>query len=74
MTNFLEELAEILELEVEELTSDFEYQETEEWDSLAQLSLITLFADEYQVDVGHSDLIERKTVGQLLELLPKKIQ
>ncbi|EJN6829605.1 phosphopantetheine-binding protein [Vibrio navarrensis] len=71
MTVFLEELAEILELEVEVLTLDFEYQETEEWDSLAQLSLITLFADEYQVEIGHSDLIERKTVGQLLELLPQ---
>jgi len=45
MTIFLEELAEILELEVEVLTLDFKYQETEEWDSLAQLSLITLFAD-----------------------------
>ncbi|TOM55117.1 acyl carrier protein, partial [Vibrio parahaemolyticus] len=44
---------------------------TEEWDSLAQLSLITLFADEYQVEIGHGDLIERKTVGQLLELLPQ---
>ncbi|MET2950664.1 phosphopantetheine-binding protein [Vibrio owensii] len=71
MTVFLEELAEILELEVEELSPDFEYQETEEWDSLAQLSLITLFADEYQVEIGHGDLIERKTVGQLLELLPQ---
>lgn len=71
MTIFLEELAEILELEVDELTPGFEYQETEEWDSLAQLSLITLFSDEFQVEISHSDLIERKTVGQLLELLPK---
>ena len=71
MAIFLEELAEILELEVEELTPDLEYQEAEEWDSLAQLSLITLFADEYQVEIGHGDLIERKTVGQLLELLPQ---
>jgi acyl carrier protein len=71
MTVFLEEFAEILELEVEALTPDFEYQETEEWDSLAQLSLITLFADEYQVEIGHGDLIERKTVGQVLELLPQ---
>ncbi len=71
MTKFLEELAEILELEVEELTLDFEYQETEEWDSLAQLSLITLFTDEYQVEIGHGDLLERSTVRQLLELLPQ---
>ena len=71
MIVFFEELADILELEVDEITLDFEYQETEEWDSLAQLSLITLLADEYQVEIGHGDLIERKTVGQLLELLPQ---
>ncbi|QYJ98954.1 acyl carrier protein [Shewanella alkalitolerans] len=71
MVNFLEELAEILELDVKELTPEFEYQEAEAWDSLAQLTLMALFADEYQIEINSSDLNERKTVGQLLALLPQ---
>lgn len=69
MNKFLDELADILELDIDELTNDFEYQESEEWDSLAQLSLITLLSDEYNLDVNNDDLIKRKTVAQLLELI-----
>lgn len=68
MSEFYEGLAEILEVEVEEVNPDLTLEEGS-WDSLAVVSTIALIDDVYDVTVHPNALGECKTVGQIEALI-----
>jgi acyl carrier protein len=67
MGEFYEGLAELLEVDVEEVNPDLELGE--QWDSLAIVSTIALIDDVYDVAVHPNALGECKTVGDIERLV-----
>lgn len=68
MSEFYEGLAEILEVETNEISSDTELEEGA-WDSLAVVSTIALIDDVYDITVHPEKLSECKTVGDIEKLV-----
>lgn len=70
MSNFHEELAEILEVDVEQVTPDLRLDDTP-WDSLAVVSTIALIDELYDVAVSADALNKCETVGDIEQLVAK---
>jgi acyl carrier protein len=68
MSEFYEGLAEILEVEVDEINPEFSL-ESGGWDSLAIVSTIALIDDVYDVTVHPDKLGDCKTVGDIERLV-----
>jgi acyl carrier protein len=68
MNEFYEGLAEILEVELEDVTPALELEESV-WDSLAVVSTIALIDEVFDRTVSADSLIECKTVGDIEKLL-----
>lgn len=68
MNEFYEGLAEILEVEPNEVSPETELEEGA-WDSLAVVSTIALIDDVYDITVHPEKLAECKTVGDIEELV-----
>lgn len=69
MKNFIEKFAEAIEVEnVESLTPETEFRELEEWSSLAALSLIAMFDEEYDITVNGNAIREAETIEDLYNL------
>lgn len=70
MENFLEQMAEIMEVDTvnptDELTS------FEAWDSLTTLSIIALADDDFQVSLTNAEIAEAKTIEGLHQLILSK--
>lgn len=64
---FLQELKEIMLLE-EDLTDDVELGSLEAYDSMTQITLLSLFEDELGKQIETDDLIDLVTVGDLVVL------
>lgn len=71
MSNFYEELAEILELEPDQITPDLRLDDTP-WDSLAVVSTIALIDELYDVAVRADALNSCETVGDIEKLVAKQ--
>ncbi len=69
---FLEELAEVIDTEIE-LNEDTNLDEIDEYDSIAILSLIN-FYDELGVKVKPSDFENLKKVSDLIKLAGDKVE
>jgi acyl carrier protein len=69
--SFLEELAEVLELDLEELQDDFELSE-DDWDSLAMVSAIAIIDEQFNIILDGDKLQECSTIGQLWNLIQEK--
>jgi acyl carrier protein len=68
MSEFYEGLAEILEVEVADVTPELDLEEGG-WDSLAVVSTIALIDDVYDITVHPDRLSECKTVGDIEALV-----
>jgi acyl carrier protein len=68
MSEFYEGLAEILEIEVDQITPELELEDGS-WDSLAVVSTIALIDDVYDVTVHPNALGDCKTVGDIEKLI-----
>ena len=65
----IEKLAEAIDVEnVESLTPETEFRELDEWSSLAALSLIAMFDEEYNVTVNGTAIREAETIEDLYNL------
>ena len=67
MSEFYEGLAEILEVETNEVNSGLELGEN--WDSLAIVSTIALIDDVYDIQVRPEKLADCTTVGDIEQLV-----
>ena len=73
MSEFYEGMAEILEIDVADVTPDLDLTE-ENWDSLAVVSTIALIDDVYDVMVSPERLADCKTVGEVEQLAESEKQ
>ena len=66
MEQFIELVAEVFEVEPEDISMDTVFrEEIEDFSSLVGFSLIVMMEDEYGVRVPVDDFLECKTVGDL---------
>lgn len=63
MSDFYEGMAEILDIDVSEVTPDYELGEA--WDSLAVVSTIALIDEIYDRSVSPDALVQCTTVGEV---------
>ncbi len=68
MSEFYEGLAEILEVDLDQITPDLALEDGS-WDSLAVVSTIALIDDVYDVTVHPNALSDCKTVGDIEKLV-----
>jgi len=70
---FLDAIAEILELEEGELKGDEKLADLEEWDSLAFLSVIAMADEEFDVVIQGEQLEKITTVNDLVALVQEHL-
>lgn len=69
---FIENMAEILEVEPERLSMDTNFKTNEfEWDSLKGYAMIVMMEEEFSVEISVNKFIEAKTVGDLYQYIKK---
>lgn len=64
---FLKLITEVLEIEDRAIKLEDKFKEFDEWDSLANLSLVALLDDEFGVVIDNKKLKEINTLQELLE-------
>ena len=69
---FIAKLKEILEIEDRELNLSDEFRTYEEWNSLAYLSIIALFDEEYDIQIEGVEFKKLRTVGDLIAAAQNK--
>jgi acyl carrier protein len=62
---FIEKLKEVLEIEDRELKMEDEFRTYDEWSSLAYLSVIAMFDEEYDIQIEEAAFKQLRTVGDL---------
>jgi acyl carrier protein len=74
MKTLYEDLAELLNVDVAEISKEKKLRDFEDWDSVTVLSLVALIDSRHGFSLGSNDLKEIQTVGELeaLILLRKK--
>lgn len=70
---FIEQFKDILEIEDRELNMTDEFREFDEWDSLANLSVVAMIDEEYNVVIPTADFNKIKTIGELLEEIKRRM-
>lgn len=65
----LELIAEILDVDVENLTPETKLSDLEEWDSIALISFMAMIDDEFDKVIKGSVVKEQKTVADLMALM-----
>jgi acyl carrier protein len=66
MKEFIEAFEENLDLEPGSVNANTDFKALAEWDSLAQLSVITMIEDIYHKVIDSSVLKNSKTIGELV--------
>ncbi len=70
---FIEQLKDILEIEDRELNLSDEFRGFDEWDSLANLSVVAMIDEEYNVVIPTADFNKVKTIGELIEEIKRRM-
>lgn len=77
MANILEELQplfrDILDQPNLRITRESNSSNVEGWDSLAHINLVTAIEQEYNVKFSIDELLELKTVGEMVDLMEIKL-
>ena len=68
---FIEYLKEALEIEDRELNIEDVFRNYDEWDSLAYLSIIAMYDEEYDIQMEEADFKKLITVGDLFTATQK---
>lgn len=69
---FMNALAEALEIEDREVNPEDRFRDYPEWDSLTQLTLIAMLDENYDVEIEMEDFKKLITVGELLDEVIKR--
>lgn len=72
MDSFLNELAEIFEVETSELKEGYELDEYTNWDSLAHISVIVLIDEHFNLSVSNEHLRKCVKLSDLFYLIQNK--
>ena len=72
MKKFIENIAEILEVEPEKVSMDSKFRDDfPEWDSMKGFAIICLLEDEYETQLDVKKFLECNTLNDLYELVDK---
>ena len=71
-TEFLSKLADVLQIDVTEVTEDFALN-ADNWDSFAQLGTISAIDEMYGITVASNELKDCGTIGDLLALIERTL-
>lgn len=72
MEDFIKKLVDALEIEnASSITGSTDFRTLEEWGSLATLSLIAMFDEEYGKEIDPSEIRNAKTIEDLYKLTEK---
>ena len=63
------EIADVLEMEPEELTPELALCDLETWDSIAVLSVISIMNDKFNKFPNADEIRQYKTIGDLLDAM-----
>ena len=69
---FLEALKEAIEAEDKDINMEDRFKEYEEWDSLAQLSLIAALDEAFGVEIEDEDFQKLETVSDLFNAVKER--
>jgi acyl carrier protein len=69
---FLQLFKETLDIEDKDIQMTDEFRSFDEWDSIANLSVIAMIDDEYDVVIENSDFKNIKTLQELWEEIGKR--
>ncbi len=72
MEQFLELVADVFEVEPEEITMDTVFRDMEDFSSLVGFSLIVMMEDEYDTKVSVDEFMECNTIGDLYKKCVKE--
>ena len=72
--NFLASFKEALQIEDREVLAADIFRDYDEWDSLSRLSLIAALDEEYDLQIEDKEFEKLVTVGDLMELVEKKVK
>lgn len=70
---FIELLKEILEMENSEIHPEDTFRDYDAWDSLANLSVIAMLDDEFDVHIENSDFKKLQTVQDLIDAVKTRM-
>jgi len=70
---FLETIKEALEVDDLEVKLEDNLADFDSWDSISRLSLIALLDENFEVEVADAEFDETETVGDLFNLVKKRI-
>ena len=67
---FIEKFAEVIEVEnVDALTAETEFRNFDEWSSLSVMLLIAFFDEEFEKEIGGTDIKKCDTIQDLFNLV-----
>ena len=69
---FIPAFKEALEMEDQEINMTDAFRDYEEWDSIAQLSLIAMLDEEFDLQIEEKDFEKLETVEDLLKTVKEK--
>lgn len=69
--NFIDLLKEALEIENREINMNDEFRDYDEWDSLAYLSIIAMYDEEFDIQIEEKEFNELRTVNDLFNATQK---
>lgn len=69
MEEFIEKMAEIMEVEPNELTAESEFRSACDFDSLMGFSMICMMEDEYGKRISVEDFMKSKTIKNLYQYI-----
>ena len=70
---FTQQLKEILEMEDQEINLNDKFRDYDNWDSLANLSVIAMLDDEFGVYIETNDFKKLTTVAELMEEVKRRM-
>ena len=71
MQKFLEVVAEIFEVEPDEITMETDFRDLDDFSSLVGFSLLVMMEDEYDVKVTVDEFMQCNTIGDLYQKCAK---
>lgn len=69
MEEFIEKMAEIMEVDVEKITGETDFRKACDFDSLKGFSVLCMLEDDYDVEVKPKDFLGYKTINDLYALV-----
>lgn len=69
LNTFLSDFADILQIDVENISADTVLEELPEWDSMTKLSLMSYVRKQYKIRIPVKDLLSFSKIGDIFAYL-----